>query len=86
VSNWAKRDASKRTVVSEGAVGGDVDILLLAVRNEVVLRQQRVRLDLVRNGHDTGGRDDPFEVGDGEVGHADIFDLVALSKKCSKYE
>jgi hypothetical protein len=45
-----------------------------------------VRLDLVRDGHDTGGRDDPLEVGDGEVGHADIFDLVAVSKKCSMYE
>ena len=35
------------TVVSERAVGSDVNVLLLAVLDEVILRKERVRLDLV---------------------------------------
>ena len=41
--------AAPRTVVPERAVRRQVDVVLLAVLHEVVLEEQRVRLDLVRD-------------------------------------
>lgn len=63
-------------VVAKGRVGGDVDVLLLAEGDElVVLQQARVALDLVGGGDDAGGLDDGLDVLDGEVGDADVAGL-----------
>lgn len=43
-------------------VGCDVDVLLLAVSNQVVLSEKRVAFDLVYCWDDTGGLDDGFKL------------------------
>ena len=52
-----------------------MDTLLLRVRDQVILRQQRVRLDLERGGNDASCLDDALDLLDCEVGHADGADL-----------
>jgi hypothetical protein len=37
----------KHTIVSQRAVGSDVDVLLVAEGNQVILQQQRMHFDLV---------------------------------------
>lgn len=37
------------TIVSKGAISCNVDILFLAVGDEIVLWKKRVRLDLIRD-------------------------------------
>lgn len=63
-------------VVAEGRVGGDVDVVLCAVGDEVVLGEEGVCLDLVDGGGDAGGLDDGVEVLDGKVGDTDRLDLA----------
>lgn len=41
-------------VVAEGGIGGDVDVLLLGVGDELVAGKDRVTLDLVDGGDDAG--------------------------------
>jgi hypothetical protein len=48
-----------------------VDALLLAVLNQVIALQDRVTLDLVGSGHNTGTVDESLEMGDGVVGDTD---------------
>ena len=60
-----------REVVPEGAVRGDVDVVLLGVLDQVVLGEEGVALDLVDDRDDAGGFDDAFDVLDREVGDAD---------------
>lgn len=43
-------------------VSGDVDVLLLAVGNQVVLSEERVTLDLVRGWNDTSCLDDTLKL------------------------
>lgn len=43
-------------------VGGDVNVLLLAVLNQIVALENGVALDLVGGGNDTGGLDKSLEL------------------------
>jgi hypothetical protein len=58
-------------VVSKGRVGGNVNVLLLAVSDELRLDEERVTLDLVGSGSDTGTLDEGLEVLLGVVGNTD---------------
>lgn len=73
-----------RTVIPKRAVCGDLDVVVLAERDEVVLREEGVRLDLEHGGDDPGGGDDPIEVRDGEVGYADVADLRVNVRTASR--
>lgn len=67
-----------RHIVAERRVGGEVDIVVLQVREELGLDERRVRLDLVHGGDDAGRVDDLLEVLDGEVRDTDGADLLRL--------
>jgi len=43
--------SARLTVVSKRAVRGDMDVLLLAVRDQLILRKKWVRFDLVDDLH-----------------------------------
>lgn len=49
-------------VVAKGRVGGQDDVLVGAVLDELGLEEARVALDLVGGGDDAGGLDDVFEL------------------------
>lgn len=49
-------------VVAEGRVGSDVNVLLLAVFDELVALQNGVTLNLVGSGHNTGGVNNSLEL------------------------
>lgn len=49
-------------VVAEGRVGSDVNVLLLAVFNELVALQNGMTLNLVGSGHNTGGVNNSLEL------------------------
>ena len=54
--NDRKTAGRQLTVVTEGAVSSDVDVLFLAIGNEIVLGEQRVGFYLIRNLGDSGIR------------------------------
>lgn len=63
---------------SERAVGGDVNALLLAEVDDLLLRQERVVLDLVGCRNDGGLREQLLKVLDGVVGNTDGLDLLGV--------
>jgi hypothetical protein len=56
VRNDMKMAGRQLTIVTEGAVSSDVDVLFLAIGNEIVLGEQRVGLNLIRSLSDSGIR------------------------------
>lgn len=54
------------------------DALALAVRFELVLREERMAFDLVDGGDDFGDFEKLFKLGDGAVGHCDGFGFAFL--------
>jgi hypothetical protein len=55
-------EGQAEAVVAKGRVGGDVDVLGVAVGEEVLLGQLGVALDLVDGGDDTGVLDDGLDL------------------------
>ncbi len=68
----------RRACAAERAVGGDVNALLLAEVNNLLLGQKRVVLDLVGSRNDGGLREQLLEVLDGVVGNTDGLDLLRV--------
>lgn len=58
-------------IVSKGRVGRDVDVILVAEGNHLVLVKLGVALDLIDGGGDARVGDDLLQLGDGEVGDTD---------------
>lgn len=56
------KEGVAKAVVAKGRVGGDVDVLLVAVVEELAAREPGVALDLVDGRDDTGIVDDSFEL------------------------
>lgn len=50
-----------------------MDTLLLTILHQIILKKERMRLDLIDFGFDSRRFDDSFEMFDGEVGDADVF-------------
>ena len=65
-----------KEVVAEGRVGGDVDVLLLGVGDELLARKDGVTLDLVNSRNEVGLLDQSFEVLVCEVRYTDRADLA----------
>lgn len=68
----------RRPCATEGAVGGDVNALLLAEINNLLLGQERVILDLIGSRHNGGLCEQLFKVLDGVVGNTDGLDLLGV--------
>lgn len=64
--------------VTQRRVSSQVNATESGVSGKVLLRQQRVGLDLVDGRDDTGSLDDTLDVGWGEVGDTDRLDLACL--------
>ena len=61
-------------------VGGDDNVLLLVVLEEVLLEKARVALDLVDEGLDTGRLGDGVDHGRREVGNTDSLGLASVEE------
>ena len=68
------------TVVAERRVRRQVDVLLLAVCDKIILREKRVRLDLVRGRVDTGSLVDALDHLNCEVGDTDSLNLAGIKE------
>ena len=55
-----------------------MDAFLFRISDQFVLRQVRVSFDLVSSRCNSSGFDQGFDVGHGEVGHANVPDLQQL--------
>lgn len=68
----------RRACAAERAVGGDMDALLLAEVNDLLLGQKRMVLDLIGGGDDGGLCEQLLEVLDRVVGDTDGLDLLGV--------
>lgn len=75
VSHTGEQHEDKRTLPSERIIPGDVNAFLLAVSEEVVLREIRVQLHLVHGRLDARCGDELLEVLRREVRDSDVPDL-----------
>lgn len=66
---------------AKGAVGHDVDALVLAELDDIVLGQGWVVLDLVDSGHDLGLGEELLEIDLGVIGHANSLSLARLDER-----
>jgi hypothetical protein len=76
--DFGTRDEQRNVeeVVAKRGVGGDVDVLLLGILNQLLAGQDGVALNLVDRRHKIGLLDQSFQSLVGEVGHTDRADLT----------